>query len=53
MERNSVRTGLPWTAWGLVGVGVAVATGVIIMASGALQPAPSETRFVSGGIKKQ
>jgi hypothetical protein len=34
-------------------VGVAVATGVALAASGALQSAPTETRFVSGGLKSQ
>jgi hypothetical protein len=42
-----------WATWALVGAGVAIATGVTIAASGVLQPAPAETRFVSGGIKTQ
>jgi hypothetical protein len=32
---------------------VAVAAGIAVAASGALQPAPTETRFVSGGLKNQ
>lgn len=48
-------TGRRWPAWGtwtLVGAGVAVAAGVgaAVLASGALQPGPAETRFVSGGL---
>jgi hypothetical protein len=42
-----------WATWVLAGAGVAVATGVAIAASGALQAAPTETRFVSGGLKNQ
>jgi hypothetical protein len=42
-----------WATWVLAGAGVAVAAGVAIAASGALQAAPTETRFVSGGIKPQ
>ncbi len=52
-EPASDRTGVPWAAWGLAGVGVAIATAVAIVAAEALQPAPTEVRFVSGGIKKQ
>jgi hypothetical protein len=52
-ERVNGRKGFPWATWSLVGVGVAIATGAVIAASGALQPAPTETRFVSGGIKRQ
>jgi hypothetical protein len=48
------RGGWPtWATWGLVGAGAAVATGVVLLASGALQAAPTETRFVSGGVKGQ
>jgi len=47
-------TGWPtWATWGLVGAGAVVATGVVLLASGVLQAAPTETRFVSGGIKSQ
>ena len=53
VERGNDGKRLPWAAWSLVGVGVAIATGVVIVASGVLQPAPTETRFVSGGIKRQ
>jgi hypothetical protein len=42
-----------WATWVLAGAGVAVATGVVIAASGALQAAPTETRFVTGGLKNQ
>jgi hypothetical protein len=41
-----------WASWALVGAGAsiaaAVATGLVV--SGAFQAAPSETRFVSGGL---
>jgi hypothetical protein len=48
------RTGWPsWATWGLVGVGAVVATGVVLVAAGAFQSAPTETRFVSGGLKAQ
>jgi hypothetical protein len=42
-----------WATWTLVGTGSAIAAGVLIVASGALQSAPTETRFVSGGIKSK
>jgi hypothetical protein len=42
-----------WATWVLAGAGVAVAAGIAVAASGALQPAPTETRFVSGGLKNQ
>jgi hypothetical protein len=42
-----------WATWVLAGAGVAVAAGVAIAASGVLQAAPTETRFVSGGLKAQ
>jgi hypothetical protein len=42
-----------WATWGLVGAGAAIATGVVVLATGALQPPPPETRFVSGGVKTQ
>lgn len=49
-----VRTGWPtWATWGLVGAGAVVATGVVLVASGVLQPSPTETRFVSGGVRAQ
>jgi hypothetical protein len=40
-----------WATWVVAGAGVAVAAGVAIVASGALQAPPTETRFVSGGLK--
>jgi len=52
-ERRNERKGMPWATWGLVGTGVAIAAGVVILASGALRPVPAETHFVSGGIKRQ
>lgn len=39
-----------WATWTLVAVGAAVAAGAIVLASGVWRPAPSETRFVSGGL---
>jgi hypothetical protein len=42
-----------WATWGLVGAGAVVATGVVLLATGAFQPAPNETRFVSAGVKSQ
>jgi hypothetical protein len=50
----ATRGGWPsWATWGLVGAGAVIATGVVILATGVLQPAPAETRFISGGIKAQ
>jgi hypothetical protein len=40
-----------WATWALAGAGVAIVTGVGIVASGALEGAPTETRFVNGGLK--
>jgi hypothetical protein len=40
-----------WATWVLAGAGVAVAAGIAAAASRAFQPAPTETRFVSGGLK--
>ncbi len=42
-----------WATWGLVGAGAVIATSVVLVASGALQSAPTESRFVSGGVKSQ
>jgi hypothetical protein len=42
-----------WATWALAGAGVAIATGVGIFASGALEGAPTATRFVNGGLKTQ
>ena len=48
------RRGWPtWATWGLVGAGAVIATSAVLVASGVLQSAPTETRFVSGGIKPQ
>jgi hypothetical protein len=42
-----------WATWGLVGAGAVVAAGVVVLATGALKPAPTETQFVSGGVRTQ
>lgn len=42
-----------WATWAVVGAGAAVAAGVAVVASGALRSAPTETPFVSGGLKRQ
>ncbi len=42
-----------WATWVVMGAGAAVAAGVAVVASGALQAAPTETRFISGGLKNQ
>ncbi len=42
-----------WATWGLVGAGAIVATGVVVLATGVLKPAPTETQFVSGGYRRQ
>jgi hypothetical protein len=42
-----------WATWGLVGAGAVIVTGVVVVASGILQAAPTEMRFVSGGVKAQ
>ena len=42
-----------WASWALAGAGVALAAGVVVVASGALLPAPTGTRFVTGGLKSQ
>jgi hypothetical protein len=42
-----------WATWGLVGAGAVVATGVVVLATGVLKPAPTETQFVSGGVRTQ
>jgi hypothetical protein len=47
---TTIRSWPPWATWTLVAVGIAVAAGAIVLASGVLRPAPSETRFVSGGL---
>jgi hypothetical protein len=53
VERSD-RHGWPaWATWGLAGVGAAVVTGGVIVASGVLKPAPTETQFVSGGVRTQ
>lgn len=52
-DRGNERKGVAWATWSLVGAGVAIAAGVVILASGALRPVPAETHFVSGGIKRQ
>lgn len=42
-----------WATWGLVGAGAIVATGVVVLATGVLKPAPTETQFLSGGVRTQ
>jgi hypothetical protein len=42
-----------WATWGLVGAGAVLTTGVVVVASAVLRGAPSEMRFVSGGVKAQ
>jgi hypothetical protein len=50
----SHRGGWPaWATWGLVGASAVVATGVVVLATGALKSAPTETQFVSGGVRTQ
>jgi hypothetical protein len=39
-----------WATWALVGASAAAVTGVSIVASGALKPAPTQTLFVQGGF---
>lgn len=40
-----------WATWSLVGASAAIAAGAVLWSTGALQPAPTETRFASGGIQ--
>jgi hypothetical protein len=42
-----------WATWGLVGAGAAIVAGVVVVASGALQPGETQTLFVGNGIRKQ
>jgi hypothetical protein len=42
----------PWATWGLAGAGAAIAAGITLVVVNALRPAPTETRFVSGGLIK-
>jgi hypothetical protein len=42
-----------WATWGLVGAGAVVATGIVIVATGVLKPAPTETQYVTGGLRTQ
>lgn len=50
----SPRGGWPtWATWGLVGAGAVVVTGAVVLASGVLKPASTQTQFVSGGVQKQ
>jgi hypothetical protein len=42
-----------WATWSLVGAGAAIATGVVLVAAGVFQSAPTESRFTSGGVKVQ
>ena len=46
------RKGWPaWATWSIAGGGALVAAAAVVLASGVLQPAPSETRFVGGGVQ--
>jgi len=40
-----------WATWTIVGAGAAIAAGAIVVAAGAFDRAPRETRFVNGGLK--
>ena len=42
-----------WATWGLVGAGAVVAGAVVVIASGVLKPAPTETQFVTMGVRNQ
>jgi hypothetical protein len=42
-----------WATWALASAGAALAAGAVVVTSGALQPAPTATRFVTGGLKNQ
>ena len=39
-----------WATWGLVGAGAVIAGSIVVIASGVLKPAPTETQFVTGGV---
>ncbi len=40
-----------WATWALVGVGAAAAGTAAVIATGALESRPTETRFVAGGVR--
>ena len=42
-----------WATWTIVGGATALAAGVVLAASGALQSTRTETRFINGGVKTQ
>ena len=42
-----------WAAWGLVGAGAVITTGIVILATGVLKPAPTGTQFVAGGVRSR
>jgi hypothetical protein len=50
---TSARHWPAWATWALAGAGVALAAGVVVVASGALQGPPATTQFVTGGLKGQ
>jgi hypothetical protein len=52
-DRSTGKSWPAWATWALAGAGVALAAGIAIAASGALEAAPSTTRFVTGGLKAQ
>jgi hypothetical protein len=43
--------GPAWATWTLAGVGVAGTVAAVLAASGAFKSAPTETRFVNGGVQ--
>ena len=46
------RSGWPaWATWSIAGGGALVAAAAVLVASGVLQPASTETRFVGGGVQ--
>jgi hypothetical protein len=52
-ERAAPKAWPVWATWALAGAGVALAAGIAVVASGALESAPTSTRFVTGGLKAQ
>jgi hypothetical protein len=52
-EHGTDRKWPAWATWTLLCTAATIAVGATIFATIALQPAPAETRFVSGGIKMQ
>ena len=42
-----------WATWALVGAGAAAAATITVIATGALESRPTETRFVAGGVRTE